>query len=82
MTAVRPAPVARDSTLKTARAWAIKELAMSLWRYVSKTWASKGWEKRMSWAVRSRGFRNKKRFANAIYSQLGVLDLYPEGVVR
>ena len=27
----------RDSTLKTARAWAIKELAMSLWGYVSKT---------------------------------------------
>uniref|UniRef100_UPI003AF8A40C hypothetical protein n=1 Tax=Thiolapillus sp. TaxID=2017437 RepID=UPI003AF8A40C len=34
----------RDSTLKTARAWAIKELAMSLWHYVSKTWARKGWE--------------------------------------
>ncbi|MCP3666199.1 MAG: transposase [Gammaproteobacteria bacterium] len=24
-----------ESTLKTARAWAIKELAMSLWHYVS-----------------------------------------------
>ena len=34
----------RDSTLKTARAWAIKEFAMSLWGYVSKTWARKGWE--------------------------------------
>ena len=30
--------------------------------------------------VRSRGFRNKKRFANAIYFHLGGLDLYPEGV--
>jgi len=118
----------RDSTLKTARAWAIKELAMSLWHYVSKTWARKGWEQWLSWAVRSRldpikevaktikehlwgilnaivlkvsngpaesinsriktikvrsrGFRNKTRFANAIYFHLGGLDLYPEGAVR
>ena len=118
----------RDSTLKTARAWAIKELAMSLWHYVSKTWARKGWEQWLSWAVRSRldpikevaktikehlwgilnavvlkvsngpaeglnsrikmikvrsrGFRNKERFANAIYFHFGGLDLYPEGVVR
>ena len=116
----------RESTLKTARAWAIKEMAMSLWHYVSKTWAQKGWEQWLSWAVRSRlkpikevaktikehlwgilnaivlkvsngpaeglnsriktikvrsrGFRNKKRFANAIYFHLGGLDLYPEGV--
>ena len=118
----------RDSTLKTARAWAIKELAMSLWHYDSKTWAHKAWEKWMSWAVRSRlepikkvakmikthlwgilnsitlkvsngpaeginsrikmikvrsrGFRNKQRFANAIYFHLGGLDLYPESATR
>jgi len=118
----------RDSTLKTARARAIKELAMSLWYYVSKTWARKGWEQWLSWAVRSRlepikdvartikehlwgilnavvlkvsngpaeglnsrikmikvrsrGFRNKERFANAIYFHLGGLNLYPEGLVR
>ncbi|MEJ1398948.1 MAG: ISL3 family transposase, partial [Candidatus Sedimenticola sp. (ex Thyasira tokunagai)] len=46
--------VLRESTLKTARAWAIKELAMSLWHYVSKTWAMKGWDRWLSWAVRSR----------------------------
>nr|MDA3870607.1 transposase [Gammaproteobacteria bacterium] len=118
----------RDSTLKTARAWAIKELAMSLWHYDSKTWAQKAWTKWMSWAVRSRlepikkvartikehlwgilnsiilkvsngpaeginsrikmikvrsrGFRNKQRFANAIYFHLGGLDLYPENATR
>lgn len=118
----------RESALKTARAWAIKELAMSLWHYVSKTWAEKGWKRWLSWAVRSRldpikkvaqmikrhlwgilnavvlgvsngpaeginsrikmikvrsrGFRNKKRFANAIYFHLGGLDLYPAGVNR
>ena len=31
--------------------------------------------------VRSRGFRNKERFANAIYFHLGGLNLYPEGAV-
>ena len=118
----------RDSTLKTARAWAIKELAMSLWNYGSKTWALKAWRKWLSWAVRcrlepikkvartikvhlwgivnsiilkvsngpaeglnsrikmikvrSRGFRNKQRFASAIYFHLGGLDLYPAGATQ
>ena len=115
--------VLRDSTLRTARAWAIKELAMSSWHYTSKVWARKRWEAVLSWAmrcrlepikkvaktlrrhlwgilnaielkvsngpaesinsrikmikIRSRGFRNKQRFANAIYFHLGGLDLYP-----
>lgn len=30
--------------------------------------------------VRGRGFRNKQRFANAVYFHLGGLDLYPDGV--
>ena len=118
----------RQSTLKTARAWAIKELAMSLWGYVSRTWALKAWKRWLSWAMRcrlepmkkvaktikehlwgilnaivlkvsngpaeglnsrikalkviSRGFRNKQRFANAIYFHLGGLDLYPAGLKR
>ena len=101
---------------------------MSLWHYVSRTWARKGWERWLSWVmrcqlepvkeaartirnhlwgilnttvlkvanvpaeginsrikmvkVRSRGFRNKQRFANTIYFHLGGLDLYPETVNR
>ena len=120
--------VLRDSTLKTARAWAIKELAMSLWHYSSRTWAEKGWKRWLSWAVRcrlepvkqaagtirnhlwgilnavvlkvtngpaesinskirmvkirSRGFRNKQRFATAIYFHLGGLDLHPRAVTQ
>jgi transposase len=116
----------RESTLKTARAWAIKELAMSLWHYTSRTWAAKAWKSWLAWAVRcqlepvkkvartikdhlwgiinaivlkadnggaesinsrikmikvrSRGFRNKERFRNAIYFHLGGLDLYPAGI--
>ena len=32
----------------------IKELAMSLWHYASRTWAEKGWARGYSWAIRSR----------------------------
>jgi transposase len=32
--------------------------------------------------IRSRGFRNKARYKNAIYFHLGGLDLYPDGVLR
>jgi transposase len=116
----------RESTLKTARAWAIKEFAMTLWHYTSRTWAIKAWKRWLVWAVRcrlapvkkvarmikahlwgiinavvlkadnggaesinsrikmikvrSRGFRNKERFRNAIYFHLGGLDLYPVGI--
>ena len=120
--------VLRESTLKTARAWALKDLAMRLWNYISRTWATKRWEQWYAWAIRSRlepikkaartlkqhlwgiinaillkvtnggaesinsrikmikirsrGFRNKTRYTNAIYFHLGGLDLYPEGVSR
>jgi transposase len=44
----------RESALKTARAWAIKETAMSLWDYVTRGWAEKGWKRWLSWALRSK----------------------------
>ncbi|MXZ51319.1 MAG: ISL3 family transposase [Rhodobacteraceae bacterium] len=44
----------RDSSLKTARAWAIRETAMSLWRYIHRGWALKGWKRWLSWAMRCR----------------------------
>lgn len=46
--------VLRKSTLKTARAWAIKEAAMGLWDYVNRAWAKKAWNSWYSWAIRSR----------------------------
>ena len=104
----------------------VKEFAMTLWNYTSRTWAEKGWKRWLSWAirsrlepvkkvartirehlwgilnavvlkadnggaeslnsrikmikVRSRGFRNKERFRNAIYFHLGGLNLYPTGI--
>jgi len=120
--------VLRASTLQTARAWAIKTLAMKLWHYASRIWAEKGWRQWYAWAIRSRlapikkvariikkhlwgilnavllqasngasesmnsriqgikirsrGFRNKARYIQAIYFHFGGLDLYPEGVRR
>jgi len=44
----------RHSTLKTARAWALKETAMQLWHYTSRAWAEKAWQRWYSWAIRSR----------------------------
>lgn len=47
------APLKR-SALKTARAWAIKELAMSLWDYQRRAWAEKAWKRWLNWALRCR----------------------------
>jgi transposase len=40
--------------LRTARAWAIKETAASLWSYVRKGSAQKAWECLLSWIARCR----------------------------
>jgi transposase len=44
----------RTSTLKTARAWAIKEVAMQCWHYVRRAWAMKAWTAWFAWAARCR----------------------------
>jgi transposase len=44
----------RDSRLKVARAWAIKEAAMLLWDYVRRGWAKRMWKQWYGWAIRSR----------------------------
>ena len=44
----------RDSHLKTARAWAMKEMAMDIWRYRTRGWAIKIWHRWFSWAQRCR----------------------------
>ena len=43
----------RDSDLKTARAWAIKENIRHLWSYKSQIWAEKHWKKWYFWATHS-----------------------------
>ena len=44
----------RDSNLKTARAWAIKETVASLWAYVNEGSARKFFKRWYNWAIRSR----------------------------
>lgn len=46
--------VLRGSTLKTARAWALKELARTLWDYRHRGWAAKAWQAWLAWALRCR----------------------------
>ena len=114
----------RSSSLRTARAWAMKEAAMQLWDYVRPSWARRAWKAWLGWASRSRlapmirvgrlihdhldgiinavvmrttnamgesmnakiqrikaracGYRNRRRFRNAILFHLGGLDLNPD----
>jgi len=116
----------RNSHLRVARAWAIKESAMMLWGYVRRGWAERAWKGWYDWAIRSRlepikrvarliryywdgvinaattnvtnarsegmnskiqwikrkacGYRNRRRFHNAIYFHLAGLDLYPKSL--
>lgn len=78
----------RESALKTARAWAIKELAMSLWRYRTRGWARRAWLAWFSWAIRSRlePIRHVaamiKRHLNGILNAivLGVTNARSEGI--
>jgi hypothetical protein len=44
----------RESALKTARAWVIKELAASLWVYRRRGWAARAWTAWLGWALRCR----------------------------
>jgi transposase len=37
------------SSLRTARAWALKETASKLWHYVSETWARRAWNEWIGW---------------------------------
>ncbi len=64
----------RTSSLKTARAWAIKELAMTLWGYVRRGWAANAWRSWLAWALRSR-LEPVKKVARMVQHHLwGILN--------
>ena len=44
----------RNSGLRVARAWAIKQLAAQLWGYRHRGWAERRWKQWYGWAIRSR----------------------------
>lgn len=63
----------RASTLRTARAWALKEEAMSLWSSQLGSWAREGWEAWYRWAIRSR-LEPMKKVARTVREHLvGIL---------
>lgn len=72
----------RTGTLKTARAWAIKELAMTLWTYRTRTWARKAWLKWYGWAIRSR-LEPIKKVARMVKRHLaGILNAVVLGITN
>lgn len=60
----------RRCTRKTARAWALREEAMGIQRYVTRGWADKAWRSWFAWALRSR-LEPVKRIARTVKSHLG-----------
>ena len=44
----------KGATLKTARAWALKECLRTLWDYASRGWAERFWRRWYFWATHSR----------------------------
>ncbi|MGD8916528.1 MAG: ISL3 family transposase, partial [Syntrophobacterales bacterium] len=63
----------KAASLKTARAWAIKETLRQLWRYKSRAWAERFWKRWYFWATHSR-LAPVKKIANTLKTHLyGVL---------
>jgi transposase len=72
----------RKSCLRTARAWAIKELAAGLWNYRTRGWAQRAWTRWYSWAIRSR-LEPIKRVARMIKRYLpGILNAVVSGITN
>jgi transposase len=59
----------RESNLKTARAWAIKESLRGLWSYHRKGWAERYWKEWYFWATHSR-LKPVKKVARMIHNHL------------
>ena len=68
--------------LRTGRAWAIRDEAMSLWGYQSRTWAERAWKTWNAWAMRSRLEPIKKvaRMINRHWE--GVMNAVTSGITN
>ena len=70
----------KNSDLKVARAWAIKELFRDFWGYKSAGWAKRHFDKWYSWAIRSR-LEPIKEKARMIKSHLpNMLTYFEHGI--
>jgi transposase len=66
--------ILRESNLKTARAWALKEAAMWVWTYAARGRARRALERWYAWAARSR-LEPMKKVAKTIKNHLeGILN--------
>jgi transposase len=65
----------KGRNLKTARAWALKEMLRSLWHYGTATWAAKFFDRWYSWAIRSR-LTPVKKVASMLKSRIGNVVSY------
>jgi len=72
----------RDSNLKVARAWAIKETARELWGYVRRGWAEKAWKKWFGWVDRCRLAPMKKAGRTLKEHLWGILNAVVMGVTN
>lgn len=74
--------ILRESSLRTSRAWALKEFAMRIWNYRSRGWAKKAWTRWTSWAKRSR-LEPMKKVADMITRHLyGILNAIVTGATN
>ena len=72
----------RDSSLRSARAWAIKDAAMRLWGYATRGWAERAWKQWVSWAMRSK-LEPVKKVARMIVAHWdGVMNAVISGITN
>lgn len=74
--------ILRKEKLKTARAWALKEAAAELWRYLRRGCAANAWKRWLSWAMRSR-LEPIKKVARMVREHLwGILNAATTGITN
>jgi transposase len=72
----------KDTALRTARAWAIKETAANLWGFASWTKAKREWLRWYGWAIRSR-LEPVKQVARMVKRHLvGILNAVVSGATN
>lgn len=72
----------RKSSLRTARAWAMKEHARKLWSYISPVHARRAWKGLVSWLIRSR-LEPMKKVGRTIREHLwGIVNAVTQGVTN
>jgi transposase len=72
----------RQASLKTGRAWSLKEAAKELWGYVRYGWAEKAWHWWIGWALRSR-LEPMRKVGRMVKRYLwGILNAVVKGVTN